>query len=172
MSERTNLIDTIAGTDIFSAFARMMRTSKANEILSGGGPFTVFVPTNDAWGKIPDAQMNGWLSETDQTRLNHVLAYHIVPGKLFASDLERASPAMSLSGQEITLTDKGGLKVNTSGLQARNIEATDGIIHGLDTVLTPPAIPAATAVGSAVTATAPAPPVMTAAESLATRKLS
>ena len=167
MSERTNLIDTIAGNDMFSAFARMMRTSKANEILSGGGPFTVFVPTNDAFGKIPDAQMNGWLSEADQTRLNQVLSYHVVPGKLFASDLERASPARSLAGHDITFTDNSGLKVNNSGLQARNIEATDGIIHALDTVLTLPA----NAAGKSA-APASVPPPMTAAESLAARKLS
>jgi len=140
MSERTNLIDTIAENDMFSAFARMLRTSKANEILSGKGDFTVFAPTNDAFGKIPDAQMNAWLSEKDQTRLKNLLSYHIVPGKLFAANLPGVGSAKSVTGQEITFTDLGGLKVNASGMLGRNIEALNGIVHGLDTVLTAPEI--------------------------------
>ena len=88
MSDRINLIDTIAKNDMFSTFARMLRTSKANEMLSGEGTFTVFVPTNDAFGKIPDAQMNAWLSETDQTRLKSLLSYHIVPGKLSSTQVK------------------------------------------------------------------------------------
>jgi len=110
MSERTNLIDTIAENDIFSAFARMLRTSKANELLSGEGSFTVFAPTNDAFGKIPDAQMNAWLSETDQIRLKTVLSYHIVPGKLFAANLPGIGAANAVTGQEITFTDTNGLR--------------------------------------------------------------
>jgi len=145
MSERTNLIDTIAENDIFSAFARMLRTSKANELLSGEGSFTVFAPTNDAFGKIPDAQMNAWLSETDQIRLKTVLSYHIVPGKLFAANLPGIGAANAVTGQEITFTDLGGIKVNASGMLGRNIEASNGIVHGLDTVLTAPAMAATAA---------------------------
>src|SRR5436190_15731806 len=156
MSERINLIDTIAKNDMFSTFARMLRTSKANEMLSGEGTFTVFVPTNDAFGKIPDAQMNAWLSETDQIRLKSLLSYHIVPGKLFAADLGGAGSAKSLSGQEITFTDVGGIKVNKSGMQGRNIEATNGIVHALDTVLTAPAIAATAAAAAGTPAVTPA----------------
>lgn len=157
MSERTNLIDTIEANGMFSTFARMMRTSKGNEILSGEGTFTVFVPTNDAFGKVADAQMNSWLSETDQVRLKRLLSYHIVPGKLFAADLPVAGSAASVTGQEIVFTDDKGIKVNASGMQGRNIEATNGIVHALDTVLTAPAM-AATAGAAAGTAVAtPAP---------------
>ena len=127
--------------------------SKANEILNGEGQFTVFVPTNDAFGKVPDAQMNAWLSETDQTRLKSLLSYHIVPGKLFAANLGGIGTAKSVTGQEITFTDNSGIKVNASGMQARNIEASNGIVHGLDTVLTAPTL-AATAAGAASTSAA------------------
>ena len=88
MSE-INLIDTIAKNDMFSTFARMLRTSKAADLITGGGLFTVFAPTNDAFGKVPDAQMNAWLSETDQIRLKTLLSYHIVPGKLFRRESGR-----------------------------------------------------------------------------------
>ena len=148
MSDRVNLIDTIAKNDMFSTFSRLMRTSNANDLISGEGSFTVFVPTNDAFGKVPDEQMNGWLSETNQIRLKKALSYHIVPTKLFAAELGSAAKVTTLSGEDVTFRDLSGLKVNQSGVQARNIEATNGMIHALDTILTAPVgvtAPAATA---------------------------
>ena len=71
---------------MFSVFAWLMRTSGANDLISGEGSFTVFAPTNDAFNKIPDQLMNGWLSETSQERLKNVLSYHIVPTKIMAGE--------------------------------------------------------------------------------------
>ena len=139
MSDRVNLIDTIAKNDMFSVFSRLMKSSNANDLISGEGSFTVFVPTNDAFGKVPDEQMNGWLSETDQVKLKKALSYHIVPTKLFAAELGSAAKVTTLSGEDVTFRDLSGLKVNQSGVQARNIEATNGMVHALDTILTPPA---------------------------------
>ncbi len=139
MSERLNLMDTIAKSDMFSAFARMLRTSGATEILEGTGQYTIFAPTNDAFGKVPDEMMNGLISEKDQVRLKALLSYHIVPGKLFVANLQGRSPLKTITGDELIVTDVSGMKINASGMQARNIEATNGVIHGLDTVLTPPA---------------------------------
>ena len=150
---RANIIDTIEKDQKFSTFARLLRTSKAGELITGSGPFTVFVPTNDAFGKVPDPQMNGWLSETDQTELARVLSYHIVPAKLFASNLSGKGPTATLSGADVTFTDTNGLKVNGSGILGRNMEATNGMVHALDTVLTPPV--AAMAASARTEATAP-----------------
>jgi Fasciclin domain len=157
MSDRLNLIDTIDQDTKFSTFARMLKTSKAADLIAGAGPFTVFVPTNAAFEKVPSAQMSTWLSQTDQTSLAKVLSYHIVPSKLFASNLEGQGPAATLSGAEVTFTDVKGLKVNGSGIQARNIEATNGMIHALDTVLTPPADAKAASVATPNAASATEP---------------
>jgi uncharacterized surface protein with fasciclin (FAS1) repeats len=138
MTDKMNLIETIAKEDKFSTFSRLLNTSKAKEILSGEGEFTVLAPTNDAFGKVPDAVMNGWTSEKDQPRLKAVLAYHILPGKLTAANISTLKSTPTVAGSEVTFSDTNGLKVNTSGVQARNIEATNGIVHALDTVLTPP----------------------------------
>src|SRR3954470_14911367 len=121
MSEREDLLDTIAGIDKFSTFARMLRTSKANEILKGSGPFTIFVPTDDAFRKVADAKMNAWLGENEQTRLKSVLLYHIVPGKLLAANLEGARAAQTASGQEVKFTNSGALRINASGILSRNL---------------------------------------------------
>ncbi|HYJ91763.1 MAG TPA: fasciclin domain-containing protein [Pyrinomonadaceae bacterium] len=135
MSDKLNLIETIAKNDMFSMFSRLMGTSRANEAFSAGGDFTVFAPTNDAFGKIPEKRMNGLLNEPNQTTLKALLSYHILPGKLFAVNLSSKKSTPTITGAEVTISDSNGLKINDSGVQGRNIEATNGVVHALDTVL-------------------------------------
>jgi len=163
MSDRLNIIETLEKDQKFSNFARILKSSKVSELIAGAGPFTVFAPTNDAFGKVPDDQMNKWLLQPEQPDLAKFLSYHIVGvKKLFATKLGSEGPAQTLAGQEVTFSDANGLKVNTSGVQARNIEASNGIIHALDTVLTMPAASMAASAATAttgipVTASAPTP---------------
>lgn len=150
MSDKFNLIDTIAKQDKFSTFTRLMASSGANDVFSGPGQFTVFAPTNDAFAKVPDAKMLELLNETNQIALKSVLSYHVMPGKVMAASIPSAPTRAAFTGEELTFSDTSGLKVNASSIQARNIEATNGVIHALDTVLTPPktsATLAATATG-------------------------
>jgi uncharacterized surface protein with fasciclin (FAS1) repeats len=130
-----NLIETIAKTDMFSTFSRLMGTSGANSVFSAGGDFTVFAPTNDAFGKIPDKRMNALLQEPGQTTLKALLSYHILPGKLYAANMGSTASAPTVTGVNVKFTDDRGLKVNDSGVQARNIEAANGVVHALDTIL-------------------------------------
>ena len=154
MSETHNLIDTLDSDGKFSTFVRVLKSSKADQLITGAGPFTVFAPTNDAFGKVPDAQMDKWLNQPDQADLAKVLSYHVLPAKVFATKLGSEGPATTLNGQEVVFDTTNGLKVNISGVQARNIEATNGIIHALDTVLTPAAKQmAATASGTGTAST-------------------
>jgi hypothetical protein len=89
--------------------------------------------------------MNELLNETDQTKLKALLSYHVVPGKLMAASLGSMPIRRSVTGQEVAFIDSNGLKVNGATVQARNIEATNGVIHQLDTVLTQPPNAALTA---------------------------
>jgi uncharacterized surface protein with fasciclin (FAS1) repeats len=156
MSDRLNLIETIAKEDKFSTFSRLLGTSGATSIFSGDGAFTVFAPTNDAFGKIPDQKMNELLNETNQTKLKALLSYHVVPGKWMAANLGSMAIRKSVTGQEMAFLDSNGLKVNGSTIQARNIEATDGVIHQIDTVLTqPPNAELTAAKGKQVSSTGP-----------------
>jgi len=135
MNDKLDLIETIAGNDTFSVFSRLMGSSHANDVFSSGGDFTVFAPTNDAFGKIPEKQMNALLNEPEQTSLKKLLSYHIVPGKLFAVHLSSKLSTPTITGADIRISDSHGLKINDSGVQARNIEARNGVVHALDTVL-------------------------------------
>ena len=138
MKDKLNLIETIAKEDKFSAFSRMLVSSGADSVFTGLGSFTVFVPTNDAFGKVPDKRMSELLNQPGQGKLKSLLSYHIVPGKVMAASIPSMRTRQSVTGEEITFTDNIGIKINTSGLQARNIEASNGVIHAIDTVLAPP----------------------------------
>lgn len=137
MSDRLNLIETIAKEPRFSTFSRLMGTSNANAFFSRPGDFTVFVPTNDAFAAIPDEEMNALLNESGQLKLKALLSYHIVPGKIMAANIGAQQVRNSVSGEEIDFADYQGIKVNGTPLQARNIEATDGVVHSLGKVLAP-----------------------------------
>ncbi|MGD9587635.1 MAG: fasciclin domain-containing protein [Pyrinomonadaceae bacterium] len=137
MTDRVNLIETIAEEPRFSTFSRYIGSSKANAIFSRPGHFTVFVPTNEAFAKIPDDQMNAMLNEPGQHELKALLEYHIVPGRIMAANVGAQQVRNSVTGEEIDFADYQGIKVNGTPLQDRNIEATDGVIHSLGTVLAP-----------------------------------
>lgn len=132
MSEKLDLIETIAGQDNFSTFSRIMKSSGANDVLAGDGSFTVLAPTNDAFNKIPDKTLDALLK--DQKQLKALLSYHILPGKVMAASLRSTK---AVTGQEVVVTDINGIRINSSALQARNLEASNGVVHGIDKILAP-----------------------------------
>src|SRR5688572_2994964 len=127
MTDKLNLIETIARDAKFSMFARFMGTSGANALFSAGGDFTVLAPTNDAFGKIDETTMNALIMEPSQPKLKKLLSYHVLPGKLMAANLASAQTRQSVTGEELNFSDTNGLKINNAGVLARNIEATNGV---------------------------------------------
>lgn len=134
---KLNLIETIAGQDRFSTLSRVLGSSGANALFSSGNDFTVLAPTNDAFAKIPDTTMNNLLNETGQAKLKALLSFHILPGKVMAADVAGRKTALTLTGEAVTITDTDGIKINGAKMQTRNIEATNGVVHAIDTVLAP-----------------------------------
>jgi uncharacterized surface protein with fasciclin (FAS1) repeats len=137
---KLNLIETIGQEPKFSKFSSYLMTSGADAVLRVPGQFTIFVPSDEAFAKIPDTDMNALLQESGQERLKALLSYHILPGKIMAASVGSESVRTSITGEDIKFVDYRGLKVNGIGVLRRNIEATNGVVHSLDTVLTRPVI--------------------------------
>jgi uncharacterized surface protein with fasciclin (FAS1) repeats len=133
-----NLIETIAGEEKFSTFSRIMGSSHANEIFRTDRDFTVLAPTNAAFDKVPEAQMNKLLNQENQLDLKALLSYHVLPGKKWAANMASSKSSTTVTGEQVSVTDEGGIKINGAALQDRNIEASNGVIHAIDTVLTRP----------------------------------
>ncbi|GAA4643030.1 fasciclin domain-containing protein [Pontixanthobacter gangjinensis] len=146
----TTIVDVAAGNPDFSTLVSAVTTAELGETLSGEGPFTVFAPTNDAFSKVPAETMTALMGEDMRDDLVGILTYHVVAGKVDAATLTTAITdgggtyeigtvnggklTASIEGDAVILTDAAGGK---STVTATDVEASNGLIHVIDTVLMP-----------------------------------
>jgi len=105
--------------------------------LKSDGPFTVFAPTDDAFAKIPPQTLGELLQPENKEKLTAILTYHVIPGKVTAHDVANLNSATTLQGQALTISRQDGVKINDAKVIAPDVEATNGVIHVIDTVLMP-----------------------------------
>ena len=132
-----SIVEIAVDDDNFSILVAALQEADLVDALSGDGPFTVFAPTNAAFeALLVDL---GITAEQllSQSMLADVLLYHVVEGEVLSSALTEGMEATTLNGEKITFTLDGGAKVNGSVISAVDIEATNGVIHVIDTVIIP-----------------------------------
>jgi len=131
-------IMTIAqANEAFSTLVDALIAAELVGTLQGDGPFTVFAPTNDAFGALSDSTLDELLNDTNALR--NVLLYHVVPGRIFAADLSDGQVAETAQGATVTFSvSEEGVMVNDANVIVADIEAANGIIHVIDQVLIPP----------------------------------
>jgi transforming growth factor-beta-induced protein len=120
----------------FSTLVTAIQTVDLVSTMEGPGPFTVFAPTNAAFSALPAGTLDSLLA--DQTALGNVVTYHVVSGKLLAADVITQTNLTTLQGSTLEITTAGGAKVNGANIIQTDIECTNGVIHAIDAVLTPP----------------------------------
>ena len=132
----TNLADTIAATPSLGTLHDLLTKSGLNETLKTGGPYTVFAPTNDAFAAVPAKTMAELTANPD--KLRDVLAYHVINGTRMAADIKN-STAKTLNGSDVALSRAGNfVTVENAAVTQSDVVAGNGVIHLIDTVLTPP----------------------------------
>jgi uncharacterized surface protein with fasciclin (FAS1) repeats len=103
------------------------------------GPFTVFAPTDAAFAKLPAGTVETLLKPENRDRLAAILTYHVVPGKVMASEVTKLDEAKTVNGRMIDVSTSGGtVMVNDAKVITADIPASNGIIHVIDTVILPP----------------------------------
>src|SRR6201981_407023 len=111
--------------------------------LEGKGPFTVFAPTNAAFGKLPDGTVDNLVKPENKATLTRILTYHVVPSKLEASDWSDGKKLKTVEGEELTVKKANGkvvivdAKGGTATVTISNVNQSNGVIHVVDTVLMP-----------------------------------
>ena len=144
------IVEVAQGDETFSTLVSAVTAAELGETLSGEGPFTVFAPTNDAFGKIDEATLTE-LTTNDTETLGNILPDHVVEGKVDAATLTAAIEEAGEEGYTITTVNGGTLTANvvdgavvltdaaggTSTVTATDVEASNGLIHVIDTVLMP-----------------------------------
>jgi len=122
------------------------------DTLKSEGPFTVFAPTDEAFAKLPAEVLEAALADPEGL-LTQVLLYHVVPGKVMSTDLSDGLEAATAQGEPVTFTiGDGAAMVNDANIVAADVEASNGVIHVIDTVILPPSILAAAAEAAATPA--------------------
>ncbi len=133
----TQTIAELAGaTPSLSTLATAVGAANLGATLSGAGPFTVFAPVNTAFAAVPADQLARLLETGNVGVLSKLLTYHVVPGIFRAADLTEGQTLTTVEGTQITVSLAGGAKVNNANITATDIEATNGVVHLIDGVLT------------------------------------
>ena len=103
------------------------------EVLSGPGPFTVFAPTDEAFASLPEGTVENLLKPENKQQLIDILKYHVIDGRVYDDDAVKARRASTLLGRGVDINlDAGGLMVNDARVVAKNIDASNGVVHVID----------------------------------------
>jgi uncharacterized surface protein with fasciclin (FAS1) repeats len=129
-----DIVDTAISAGAFKTLVTAVQKAGLVETLKGKGPFTLFAPSDEAFAKIPKAQLDALLA--DKAALTKVLTYHVVAGKVMAADV-KAGNAKSVQGSDITITTDGGVMVDQAKVVKTDIAASNGVIHVIDSVMMP-----------------------------------
>ena len=133
-AQAKDIVDTAVAAGNFKTLATALTAAGLIDTLKGKGPFTVFAPTDEAFAKVPKADLDALLA--DKAKLTAVLTYHVVPGKVMAKDV-KAGKVKTVQGSEITVTTAGGVMVDKAKVTKTDIMASNGVIHVIDSVIMP-----------------------------------
>lgn len=129
-----DIIDNAVNSKDHTTLVAAVKAAGLVDTLKGPGPFTVFAPTDEAFAKVPKAQLEALLK--DKAALTKVLTYHVVPGKVMAADV-KAGKVKTVQGSELTVSTMGGVKVDNANVVKTDIVTSNGVIHVIDSVVLP-----------------------------------
>ena len=137
MQRNTDIVETALAANNFSTLATALGAAGLIETLKGEGPFTVFAPTDAAFAKVPRQTLEDLLQPENKKKLAAILTYHVVPGKVSSHEVIAMNSATTLQGQQLNISSQDGVKINEAKLIVTDVEATNGVIHIIDSVLMP-----------------------------------
>ena len=137
IASAADIVDTaVAGK--FNTLVAAVKAAGLVDTLKGPGPFTVFAPTDEAFAKLPPGTLEMLLKPENKAKLQSILTYHVVAGKVMAHDVMALHSAKTVEGQNVTIeTMNGGVMVNNAHVIKTDIVASNGVIHVIDTVIMP-----------------------------------
>jgi len=137
-AQSRTIVATAVAAGSFTTLAKALEAADLVKTLEGAGPFTVFAPTDEAFAKLPAGTVENLLKPENREKLRRVLTYHVVPGKLMASDVVKVQTAKAVSGDTITVQAQGGtVRVDGAHVTKTDIAASNGVIHVIDAVMLP-----------------------------------
>ena len=137
-TEKKDIVDNAVAAGKFNTLAAALKAAGLVETLKGEGPFTVFAPTDETFAKLPKGAVEDLLKPENKEKLKAVLTYHVVGAKALAKDVAGMDKAKTVNGKELKLKAADGkVMVDKATVTTADIEASNGVIHVIDTVLMP-----------------------------------
>jgi uncharacterized surface protein with fasciclin (FAS1) repeats len=137
-AQAADIVDTAIAAGSFTTLVTAVKAAGLVPTLKSKGPFTVFAPNDAAFAKLPPGTLEALLK--NKAKLRAVLTYHVVPGRVKAADVAGKSlQVATVEGQKVSVDGTFGVRVNDAHVIQPDIEASNGVIHVIDTVLLPPA---------------------------------
>ncbi|GIW98341.1 MAG: hypothetical protein KatS3mg111_1674 [Pirellulaceae bacterium] len=135
----SHLVETASDAGNFKTLLAAAKAAGLAETLANGGPFTVFAPTDEAFAKLPEGTVESLLKPENKDKLAAILKYHVVAGRVYSDDLKDNQQVETLLGRKATVQLTGtGSKIGAASIIATDIDASNGVIHVIDSVLLPP----------------------------------
>jgi uncharacterized surface protein with fasciclin (FAS1) repeats len=133
-----DIVDTAVSAGQFNTLVAAVKAAGLVDTLKGAGPFTVFAPTDEAFKKLPAGTVENLLKPENKDQLVAVLTYHVVPGKVMAKDIAgKSMPVKTVQGSSLAVNAMRGVKVDEANVVQADIEASNGVIHVIDSVVLP-----------------------------------
>jgi uncharacterized surface protein with fasciclin (FAS1) repeats len=134
-AQSKDIVDTAIAAGSFKSLVAAVQAAGLVDVLKGPGPYTVLAPTDEAFAKIPKADLDALLK--DKAKLTKVLTYHVLTANVSAADLKLMKDFGTAQGGRITIDAAKGLRINGANVVKADIPASNGVIHVIDTVLMP-----------------------------------
>lgn len=135
---KRDIVDVAAENGSFTTLVAAVKAAGLVETLKGDGPFTVFAPTDEAFAALPEGTVDMLLKPENKDKLVAVLTYHVVPGKIMATEVMKLNSAETVQGEAVMIAiDNGNVMINNAKVAMPDVEASNGVIHVIDKVLLP-----------------------------------
>ncbi|HXV82544.1 MAG TPA: fasciclin domain-containing protein [Candidatus Binatia bacterium] len=133
-----DIVEIAVSAGSFDTLVAAVEAAGLVDTLKGEGPLTVFAPTDEAFAKLPEGTVENLLKPENKDKLTAILTYHVVPGRVTASEVVNLSSAPSVNGREIRISAQNGqVMVDNARVVQTDIMATNGVIHVIDSVIIP-----------------------------------
>lgn len=133
---KKDIVDTAVSAGSFNTLVAAVKSAGLVKTLKGKGPFTVFAPTDAAFDKLPAATLTSLLKPENKSKLAAILTYHVLPGKVMASDIAGKSlKVATVHGSKVSVDAMKGVKIDNATVVQADVVASNGVIHVIDTVI-------------------------------------
>jgi len=132
-----DIVDTAVAAK-FNTLVAAVKAADLVETLKGHGPFTVFAPTDDAFAKLPAGTLESLLKPENKAKLQAILTFHVVPGRVLAKDVVKLATAKTVQGGSVSINTGGGsVMIDNARVLKTDVLASNGVIHVIDSVILP-----------------------------------